>query len=230
MKKTNHSRILKIGNKLVEGPSAIFFISEGDWLEKELQITFYEPGMRKIESYSIWSDDSMNKEKKFHAPMIRILKWNRKNDLDDLKNNSIRKFPKIEVELGRIKEIRFEEANEKFILLQKSVIENNRYIPYKISTERDSAQIEMNYEEEYLDYLIYFRNGVQSIQFSSTGNTNEKLVNQLIEMKNFLISSIDKIDKSEWKERYYELTEEYLEGEIPEWYYDNIIRSSKSKI
>ena len=221
MKKTNHRRVLKIGNQLVHGPSAIFRISRGDWLEKDLQIVLYEPGMKRIESYSIWSDDSMNKEKDFLPPMIRILTWNRREDLHSLKESSKRKFPKIDLTLGIISAGRLEEINSKFITLQCAVLKNHNYVPYKIPMERDSADIGVNYEKGYLDFSIFFRNGEQALEFTSTGNLSAPLVQELITMKKLLHSSIEVVDKTNWKERYYELTEEYLSGEIPEWYYQD---------
>ena len=93
MNKLNQRRILRIGNKLIEGPSAIFRISEGDWLEKDLHIYFFDPKSGNIESYSIWSDDSMNKTENFLFPMIRVLKWNRRVDLSNLRQNPLRTFP-----------------------------------------------------------------------------------------------------------------------------------------
>ncbi len=228
MKRTNSRRILKIGNKLVEGPSAIFSISKEDWLEKDLQITFYEPGMKKIESYSIWSDDSMNKENDFLSPMIRILTWNKHEDLENLRENAQRNFPIIDLKLGEINQDKFEVVNNDFINLQKSIVNNHNYIPYKISTKRDSAEIEIDYEKDYLDFSIYVRNGMQTLNFSSSGNKTNKLVNDLIRMKELLIESIEIVNLSNWKERYYELTEEYLEGKIPEWYYKNEIKNKNS--
>jgi len=225
MKENNHRRILRIGNKLVEGPSAIFRVSDGDWLEKDLQIILYEPGMKKIASYSIWSDDSMNKESNFMPPMIRILTWNRREDLANLKEDIHRTFPIIDLKLGSIKKEKFKELNNSFINFQKSLLKNHSYIPYKIATKRDSAETEVDYDQPYLDFSIYIRNGKQALEFSSSGNMDNILINDLLAMKRLLSESIKIVDLSNWKERYYELTEAYLEGVIPEWYYENEIKT-----
>lgn len=220
-RKTNHRRILRIGNKLVESPSAIFRISEGDWLEKKLHITIRSRSFEKFSTYSLWTDYSMNKEENFLPPMIRILNWKRKEDLDDLDKDKNRKFPKIEVELGTIKNSKVEELEKAFISIQEAFKGNNDYVPYKISRERDCAELEIDYEKEYLDFTIYFSNGNQSLEFSSLGNYSNKLIQQVDNLISLLIESIEPIDKYEWKERYYELTEEYLDGKTPEWFYEN---------
>jgi len=216
---THHKRVIKIGNKLVEGPSAIFRLSDGDWLEKDLHITIWNGGSRS--TYSLWTDDSMNKEEGFLPPMIRILNWNRKQDLAELREDENRKFPTIELELGTIKTSKFDQLENAFISIQKAVKESNDYVPYKISRKRDYAELEIDYDKEYLDFSIYVRNGSQALEFSSSGNYSNPLVQQILALIRLLTESIEPVDKSAWKERYYELTEEYLEGEIPEWYYED---------
>ena len=220
-RKTNHRRVLKIGNKLVEGPSAIFRLSEGDWLEKDLHITIWDGGYQNISTYSLWTDASMNKEEDFLPPMIRILNWKRRKDLDELRDDENREFPKIELELGTIKNSKFDQIEYSFISIQKAVKESNDYIPYKISRKRDYAELGIDYEKEYLDFSIFVRNGSQSLEFFSSGNYSNSLVQQIQNLIHLLRESIEPVNKSEWKERYYELTEDYLEGEIPEWYYEN---------
>lgn len=228
-RKTNHRRVTKIGHKLVEGPSAVFRISDGDWLESDLHIIIKEGGLRKIETYSLLTEDTMNKEIDFLPPMIRILKWRRSEDLNELQNDEHRRFPKIEVELGTILKSKYEEVNQSFISIQAKVKKYNDYVPYNISTERDSAESKVDYEQEYLDYTINFRNGVQSFEFSSAGNLDDELVQAINSLKELFKESIEVVDKSKWKERYYDLTEEYLEGEIPEWYYeDEMNKKAKS--
>lgn len=220
-RKTNHRRVMKIGNKLVEGPSAIFRLSEGDWLEKDLHITIRDGEYRNISTYSLWTDDSMNKEEDFLPPMIRILNWKRRQDLEELREDENRNFPKIALELGTIKNSKFEQLENSFISIQKAVKESNDYVPYKISRKRDYAELEIDFEKEYLDFSIYVRNGSQSMELNSCGNFSNPLVDQIRRIIELLKESIEPVEKSEWKERYYELTEEYLEGGIPEWYYEN---------
>ena len=121
------------------------------------------------------------------------------------------------------------EVNQSFISIQAKVKKYNDYVPYNISTERDSAESKVDYEQEYLDYTINFRNGVQSFEFSSAGNLDDELVQAINSLKELFKESIEVVDKSKWKERYYDLTEEYLEGEIPEWYYeDEMNKKAKS--
>ena len=112
-RKTNHRRVTKIGHKLVEGSSAVFRISDGDWLESDLHIIIKEGGLRKIETYSLLTEDTMNKEIDFLPPMIRILKWRRSEDLNELQNDEHRRFPKIEVELGTILKSKYEGSQSK---------------------------------------------------------------------------------------------------------------------
>lgn len=85
MSKLNYRWILRIGNRLIEGLSVIFWILDGDWLEKDLYLSFFDFKLGEFSSCLIWSDDSMNKIKNFFLLMIRILKWNRREDLYDLR-------------------------------------------------------------------------------------------------------------------------------------------------
>lgn len=156
--------------------------------------------------------------------MIRILKWNRREDLQDLRQNLERTFPMVEIKLGLIKSNKLSQVNAEFLALQRIIATNNDYVPYQIPMERDAADLEIDYEKDYLDYAVYFRNGEQSLSFHSSGNNTSRVLNQLLQMKNLLQESIAEVDKSAWKERYYELTEEYLEGQIPEWYYGEKLR------
>ena len=181
-----------------------------------------------MSNYSIWTDCSMNKEEDFLPPMIRILNWKRKQDLDDLKQEESRKFPKIELEFGTIKNSKFDQLENAFIAIQKAVKEDNDYVPYKISRQRDQADIQVDYDKEYLNFSIYVRNGSQCLEFSSSGNYSNPMIQQIQNLIHLFNESIEPVDKSEWKERYYELTEEYLEGEIPEWYYKNELSSKNN--
>ncbi|MGB0869453.1 MAG: hypothetical protein ACPGSD_07635 [Flavobacteriales bacterium] len=228
-RKTNRGRVMKIGNKLVEGPSAIFRLSEGDWLEKDLHLTIWDEGFQNISTYSLWTDNSMNKEEDFLPPMIRILHWKKRLDLDELKVDENRKFPKIELDLGTIKNSKIDQLENSFISIQKAVKGSNNYVPYKISKKLDGAELNIDDDTENLFFSIYVGNGSQSLEFSSSGNYSNSLVQQIQKLTHLLRESIDPVNKSEWKERYYELTEEYLEGEIPEWYYeDEMNKKTKS--
>jgi len=226
--RTNLKRIVKIGNKLVQGPSAIFRLSQGDWLEKDLYITIRGEGFKNISTFSLWTDSSMNKEEDFLSPMIRILNWNRQQDLEAARIDENRNFPNIDLKLGTIKSSKFDDLENAFISIQKAVKENNEYVPYKIATERDCAKLTTDYENDYLDFRIYIRNGSQSLELSSVANYSSHLVQEIQRIIKLFKESIELVDKTKWKERYYELTKEYLEGEIPEWYYDNELRKAKS--
>jgi hypothetical protein len=126
MNKPHTRRILKIGNKLVKGPDAIFNIQGRDWVEKDLQIIFYKPDLANIESFSIWSDRTMNKYKNFLPPLIRMLKWDRKTDMENLRLNQQRDFPMIELDLGLIISDKFEEVSQKFIVQRLKKLNSNK--------------------------------------------------------------------------------------------------------
>ena len=59
------------------------------------------------------------------------------------------------------------------------------------------------------------RNGSQSLEFSSSGNYSNPLIQQIQILIELMTESIEPVDKSNWKERYYELTEEYLDYKFP---------------
>lgn len=215
--KRNHIKAMQIANKLIEGPNGISRISDGDWLEKDLHITIRKKGYEKIETFSLWTDCTSTREDGFLPPMIRILKWNRNEDLEELRLDEKRTFPNIELKLGTIKDAKFQELNQEFIRLQTSIKENNEYVPYKISTERDSAELELN--DDYLDYRVLIRNGMQSLEIGSFGNYSDILSKQIITMISLLNDSIESADMTKWSERYYEITEQFFEGKFSKWDY-----------
>ncbi|SDQ14916.1 hypothetical protein [Flagellimonas zhangzhouensis] len=224
MKETHFEKLVRIGNTLIEGPNVIFNSIGQDWLEKDLQIIFHYPENGRLESFSIWSDDTMNKEKGFLQPMIRNLTWDRRKDLDRAQKEPSTIFPKVDIQLGSIKKEMSQELNEKFVQLQHSMIRNLEYVPYKIPTTRDSAEIKINFEKPFVDFSVFFRNGVQTLEFSSCVNHENILLRELNQMKKILLECINLVKLSDWVEKYSDLTESFLNGKTMEWNYSKDLK------
>lgn len=211
--------LLRIGNKLIEGPDTIFSnYNNQDWLEKDLQIIIYHSGHQLVESYSIWSDSTMNKEGDFLPPLIRILQWQKSIDIQKGHHCTLY-FPSIDIQIGLIKDRNFKKLNAEYINLQKSLLANHTYTPMGISTERNMVATTIDFNKEYLDFSVFFRNGLQYLRYSSSENTNNQLVNDITFLIQLLKDSIEPIRKEDWTERYYELNKDYIKGQKFDWNY-----------
>lgn len=100
-KTKNLRRCFAIGYELINGPEAIFPPYRKDefgWLEADLRIILTQHDHKKIESISIFVDDTMNREDDFLSPIIRHCTWLR--DKDHSGNNG---WPTIEMLYSGIK-------------------------------------------------------------------------------------------------------------------------------
>jgi hypothetical protein len=221
MNPTHRQRITTIGNMLLEGPSSVIHKASGDWLKKDFRIILHQPKSGILTSYSIWSDDTWNKETDFLAPMIRVVAWDRKKDMERLKQSKEIKFPEIDAVLGTIKSEKFKGLNEAFIQLQHKIVRHSGYIPFHISTERDAPLLNVEADKEFLHYALYFNNGGQTFELKSSGNFDQPLVVDLMDITTQLSESMQLIDPSPWKERYTGITKASLDDDGLDWDYQH---------
>jgi hypothetical protein len=189
-----------IGNKIIEGPRAIFPPESGTtWLEKDVSIYTHYHETNAIQHISLWSDSTMNKEVEFFAPIIRFLHWEKNNDSEMVKKDTENKWPDIRVFLGNIKPHKFEELNQSIIHIQQ-LISSIQFRPLGISLKREVAELDTT--DSYFDYEIWLRNGAQSFSLYSPLLKDDIFSNKVRDLKQLMLESMDKIDISGWKERY----------------------------
>lgn len=211
----NRRRCLQIGNKLIEGPLAIFPATEdGDdyeWMECDFRITLYSANYRIQESIAIYTDDTMNKGKDFFKPIFRHCVWDRNSDI-----NSSNTWPSAKVELAYLKDIK--KTNEILIQIQETIPKPS-FSPLGVSLSRNVAEVECDYSKER--YEIYIRNRVQAITYASCYIPNDIVTGLILSsFKKLRNEMMVPFDKSGWKERY----EFNLNSECPkdmwEWQYE----------
>ena len=201
-KNLNRRRCLRIGRALLEGPSAIFPPKELDeygWLEADFRLTIKWSGQDIHESVSVFSDDSMNREENFLAPMIRRCCWNRSADMAN--TNS---WPSAAVELGHIRD------HSRVDALLRGVHRRLTGLPFcelGLSTQRDVADLEIDSSEP--EFRVWARNGVQSIEYWSLPVAAAKLGLSFRGVYEDLLAELVPGSPLGWRERYdYDLRDE----------------------
>lgn len=211
----NRRRCLQIGNKLIDGPLAIFPATDNDddygWMECDFRISIYSGDYQTQESIAIYTDDTMNREENFFKPIIRHCAWDRSAD-----ENGSNTWPSAKVELAYLKDI--EQTSEILIQIQEATPKLS-FAPLGVSVSRNVAEVECDYYKE--GYELYIRNGVQAITYASCYMPND-MVTALIfsSFKKLRNEMMVPFEKSGWKERY----EYNLNNECPkdmwEWQYE----------
>lgn len=94
----SRARCMLIGKSLLEGPDWILPPTQLDdfgWLEPVLKIIDCSIGINKTATaYSVYVDNTINREKKFLEPLVRYVYWDRKHEVEVRR---IRKWPKIKI-------------------------------------------------------------------------------------------------------------------------------------
>jgi len=201
-KNFNRRRCLRVGRALLEGPTAIFPPSSVDaygWLEADFSLTVKWPGNSIHESLHVFSDDSMNRDDNFLAPMIRRCLWKRSLDM-----TGTNEWPTATIELGFVRDC------SRVDVLLRNVHRKLSGLPFAelgLSTQRDVADVELDFDEP--EFRIWARNGVQSIEYWSLPVSPAQLGLSLREVHSELLAELAPISQSGWRERYnHDLREE----------------------
>jgi len=201
-KNLNRRRCLRIGRALLEGPSAIFPPKEIDsygWLEADFRLTIKWPGQEWHESLSVFSDDSMNREENFLAPMIRRCLWKRSADMADTNP-----WPTASIELGYVRD------HLRIDALLRGVQRKLSGLPFTelgLSTRRDVAELEPDLGEP--EFRVWARNGAQSMEYWSLPVAASTLGLSFRQVYADLLAEMVPISQIGWRERYdYDLREE----------------------
>ncbi len=185
-----------VGYELIKGPEAIFPPSEMDefgWLEVDLQILLIPHDHKKIESISIFVDDTMNRQDNFLPPLIRHCTWQKgKNDSED------NDWPTTETLYSHI------ENNEVVDKKIKKIQQNISRFEFKesgLSLKRDVAKIAIDYNKPRFE--LFSRNGLQTITINSwVTEDNNNFSDLVFELFNYLKKTLKPFNQNGWKERY----------------------------
>ncbi|WP_276501901.1 hypothetical protein [Terrimonas pollutisoli] len=124
-------------------------------------------------------------------------------------------FPDVRIFLGYIKEEFFDHLNNAMIEVQ-NCIPNLSFKSLGISLKRDVADIERS--DQYKDYSLYIRNGVQSLTYYSPFLDNDIFSKKVFELKELMLKSMKQLDREGWKERY----NSPFDTKSFDWNYDEI--------
>jgi len=184
-----------IGFKLIAGPRAIFpprAIDDFGWLEADLKITLTSHDYKKLESVSIFVDDTMNRDDSFLEPIIRYCIWERHKD--ETGNNS---WPSIQLLYSHITNKKA--ADKKIRTLQKAIAKFD-FKELGLSLKRDVAQVDIDYQQPLFD--VFSRNGIQGITINSGAIKGDQLCETVFDLTRYFKKALKPIDQAGWRERY----------------------------
>ena len=94
----SRARCSHIGSALLDGPNWILpptRLDDFGWLDPVLKIIDCPIGINKTATaYSVYVDNTINREKKFLEPLVRYVNWDREHEYEVRR---IRKWPKIKI-------------------------------------------------------------------------------------------------------------------------------------
>ena len=201
----NERKKFNLGYIIIDGPLAIYQPNNDfEWYEQDVFIKINIVGERDNinqilghESISIWSDNTMNKEKDFFIPIIRHAKWIKTDDLDKIRDHETLAFPDVKVSLGNIKNLK--KIENDLINFQKQ-INDFSYIQLGLSLQRDIPEVK--YDKNFTAYSIFFRNGVQSIEFNSEPISGDSFKKNVFSLFNTIKNQMEIFDNKGWIEKY----------------------------
>ncbi len=215
---------LKIGYKIIDGPIAIYQPGKKfDCYEQDVFIKISIIGKKNkinqilgYESISIWSDNTINKKKDFFSPIIRNAKWIRTNDLDKIRKQKKISWPCVKVTLGNIKN--YKNLDKSLIDFQKHFKEMP-YIASGLSFQRDVP--DYNYDNNYNPYSFYFRNGIQSFEFSSEPIADDPFTKNVFDLFNTIKKYMKIFNNKGWTEKYNTDFNTLINTDFCNWDYSN---------
>ncbi|MCP3898652.1 MAG: hypothetical protein GY707_02835 [Desulfobacteraceae bacterium] len=185
-----------IGYELINGPEAILPPAEMDefgWLEVDLKIILIPHDHKKIESISIFVDDTMNRKNNFLPPLIRHCTWHKEKD--DSENND---WPTTEIFYSHIENN--EAVDKKIKKIQKN-ISRFEFKESGLSLKRDVAKIKIDYNKPRFE--LFSRNGLQTITINSWATEDNNNFSDLVfDLFNYLKKIVRPLNLNGWKERY----------------------------
>jgi len=206
------SQFLAIGNQLLQGPRTIITAHDAHgWLEKDIAVYLHYFGHNRLHHISLWSDDTINREKNFLPPVIRLAQWERQQDVERFQAGEAVQWPSVTVSLGYIKAPFIHQLHIALLDIQQQV-NSLQFAPMGLRRKRDVPCIPVS--EQYIDFEIWMRNGAQSICYASPLLQADAFCKKVFELKQLLLSSMQPFDYTGWKEK-------YTTSFAKEWHYWN---------
>jgi hypothetical protein len=201
----------RIGWTLIAGPRALVppkAMTDHGWFEQDLRITLQSNPSGKIESIVVYTDDTMNKEEDFFAPVLRHCVW------DQTDNSSENGWPNTEIKLGSIKDQSL--IHDCLTHIQASVGQ----MPFPtigLSVTRDVPDVKHAVNSRA--YSLYLRNGIQAIEYNSWQLEDDPFASLIFESYDLLVSQREPMHKTGWTERY---DHDFKSDDFPHpgWYWD----------
>ena len=218
----NKLRNRKIGSILIDGPEYIIPPSKYGygWYDQIYCLIDQPLGVnKKAFSYSVYVDNTVNRDKNFLVPLVRYVEWNRDKEYS---NNRIRNWPLINIYQHLLSETESKIIN-KLLLQVDDFLSKIKFLKAGLITDRSDPIDCWPVDEEKYEFcslLVKRWNFCQSIEFVIGGNS--KLNPDLIKINQNLATYIKRICKMDTCKNYREhysinLTEPRYKNEG--WYY-----------
>jgi hypothetical protein len=191
----NRRKCSAVGFEMIDSPRAIFppaTIDDSGWLELDLKIILTTPDYKRLESISIYVDDTMNRVDSYLEPVIRHCIWNRYKD--EAGRNA---WPSIHLIYSYIKNKKI--VDDKVRSFQKT-IDKFHFKELGLSLHRDVASVKINYKKPMFE--VFTRNGVQGITINSGAIEGDHFTETVFELSDYLKKRFVPIEQTGWKERY----------------------------
>jgi hypothetical protein len=197
MKTKRKYHIMRIGQKILEGPRSLLPPSTVDdfgWLETEFRIILLQSPGYTQESIAIYSDNTVNRDSAYLEPLIRYVHWNRQQDI-----SQPTRWPTVVVQLSAFMAY-YEQVHEHLLTLQHLLCT----LPFTpIGLQRGREAPPLAYDSQNLHLQVLFTNGVQSVKFDTLSVISQnKSIEYIMQTFLYLKSIMNPIDYGDWRERY----------------------------
>jgi len=184
-----------IGQTLVEGPKALFPPKTMDgygWLEPDLALHWRTDGWRTLRSVLVYTDASMNRNRGFLEPVIRVATWHRSRDL--AREGT---WPHVELIFGRPKDWPVVRRISKALHEEVGKLP---FVPYGLSKCRGAATVRT--AAPSASFMMKTGNGVQWLEFGSPALRDDPLTTAVRKSMDDLAEMSAPFDPTGWTERY----------------------------
>ncbi len=229
----SRARCSYIGSALLEGPDWILPPTQLDdfgWLDPVLKIIEYPIGVRKTATaYSVYVDNTINREKKFLEPLVRYVKWDRQHE-NAVKR--IRKWPKVMINQHILKPS--EQVNlDRLLRSLDQSLSSIAFLTAGLISDRSDPSgcypVDTNYEKPRF-LRIERWNFCQRIEFgldeyAGLNNAIEEAARNLAE---YIQQLCESDNKPNYRERY-SLNLKEMESQRKDWFYRPYSKNTRSK-
>jgi hypothetical protein len=222
------SRLNRVGQTLVTGPRAIHpppVIDDFGWLEPDLRLLWLGDGGATREAVSVFTDDTVNRDADFLAPLLRHAVWRRGADLERLRSVTSRPpgapWPSVDVRLSAFERQRAA-VDERLRALQRCLC-RLPFIESGLVLDRMPPHFEWQHTwgaRRVVFLEIYSRTGAQVVTYESPPLEQDPLTALFFDLFDYLTGIIEPLPLSGWRETYdWDLTARALPPRSWQWDY-----------